>query len=91
MSEELPRRKSIRAAHQAGATKMVNQIGDLLGGETDGFDELSYFQTNLSTKSETLEALDARIVDLIPDAELEEEIGRAEEHLEKIQKAILKN
>ena len=47
-------------------------------------------QTNLSTKSKTLEALDAQIVDLAPDAKLEEEIGRAEEYLEKIQRALLK-
>ena len=90
MSEELPRKKSIRAAHRAGATRMVNQVGDLLGAETVEFDELTLFQTNLSTKSETLEALDAQIVDLTPDAELEDEIGRANEYLEKIQRALLK-
>ena len=90
MSEELPRKKSIRAAHRAGATRMVNQVGDLLGAETVEFDEPTHLQTNLSTKSETLEALDAQIVDLTPDAELEDEIGRAKEYLEKIQRALLK-
>ena len=84
MSEELPRKKSIRAAHRAGATRMVNQIGDLLGAETVEFDELTLLQTNLSTKSEILEALDAQIVDLTPDAELEDEIGNAKEYLEKM-------
>ena len=85
MSEELPRKKSLRAAHRVGATRMVNQAGDLLGAETVDLDELTLLQTHLSTKSKTLEALDAQIVDLTPDAELEEEIGRAEEYFEKDQ------
>ena len=76
MSEEILR-KSLRAAHRAGATRMVDQVGDLLGAGTVDLDELTLLQTNLSTKSKTLEVLDAQIVDLTPDAELEEEICRA--------------
>ena len=37
-----------------------------------------------------MEALDAQILDLTPNAELEEEIGRAEEHFERVQRALLK-
>ena len=73
MSEELPQKKSLHAAHRAGATRMVHHVGDLLGAETVDLDELMLLQTNLSTKSKTLGALDTQIVDLTPDAKLEEE------------------
>ena len=89
-AEELARKKSVRAAHRAGATRMVNQLGDLLGADIVDFDELTLLQANLSTKSKTLEALDAQIVDLTPDAQLEEEIGKADEYSEKIQRSLLK-
>ena len=90
MSEELLWKKSLRAAHRAGGNRIVNQVGDLLGAQTVDPDELTLLQTNLFTKSKPLEALDAQIVDLTPNAELEEEIVRAEEYLEKIQRALLK-
>ena len=89
-AEELARKKSVRAAHRAGATRMVNQVGELLGADTVDLDELTLLQTNLSAKSKTLEALDAQIVDLTPDAQLEEEVGRADEYSERIQRSLLK-
>ena len=91
MTEELPRKKSVRAAHRAGATRMMNQVGDLLGEETLDVDELTLLQTNLSSKSKTLEALDAQIVELTPiNPELEEEIGKADEYFERLQRALMK-
>ena len=72
MSEELLWKKSLHAVHPTGVTWMVNQVGDLLGAETVDFDELTLLQTNLSTKSKTLEDLDAQIVDFTPNAKLEE-------------------
>ena len=84
MTEELPRKKSVRAAHRAGATRMMNQVGDLLGEETLHVDKLTLLQANLSSKSKTLEALDAQSVGLTPNSELEEEIGRADECFERI-------
>ena len=46
-------------------------------------DELSLLQDNLSTKLTTLEALNAEIVEITPEDELEDEIGRADEYSEK--------
>ena len=52
-------------------------------------DELTLLQTNLSTKLTTLEALNAEIVELTPEAQLEEEIGRADEYSDRIQRMLL--
>ena len=52
-------------------------------------DELALLQTNLSTKLTTLEALNTEIVELTPEAQLEEEIGRADEYSERIQRTLL--
>ena len=49
-------------------------------------DELALLQTNLST---TLEALNTEIVELTPEAQLEEEIGRVDEYSERIQRTLL--
>ena len=49
VTEELPREKSLRAAHRAGATRIANQVGDLLGAETLDVDELTLLLTNLSS------------------------------------------
>ena len=52
-------------------------------------DELALLQTNLSTKLMTLEALNTEIVELTPEAQLEEGIGRADEYSERIQWMLL--
>ena len=61
--EELTRKTRVRAAHRAGATRLINQARDLLGSELDA-DELTFLQTNLLSKSKTLEALNTQIVEL---------------------------
>ncbi|MCG8625962.1 MAG: hypothetical protein MJE68_28690, partial [Proteobacteria bacterium] len=53
-------------------------------------DELTLLQTNLSTKLTTLETLNKEIVDLVPEDQLEEEIGRADKYSEKIQRTLLR-
>ena len=52
-------------------------------------DELALLQTNLSTKLTRLETLNTDIVELTPEAQLEEEIGRADEYSEKIWRTLL--
>ena len=87
--EELTRKTRVCAAHRAGATRLINQARDLLGSELDA-DELTLLQTNLSSKSKTLEALNAQIVELTPDDQLEDEIGQADEYSENILRSLLK-
>ena len=88
--EELTRRKNLRAAHRAGATRLMNRAGDLLGADPLDLDELTLLRTNLLAKSKTLEDMDTQVVELTPDGQLEEEIGRADEYSEKMQRSLLK-
>ena len=53
-------------------------------------DELALLQTSLSAKLTTPESSNTEIVELTPEAQLEEEIGRADEHSERIQRTLLK-
>ena len=72
MTEEaLARKNSVRAAYRSSATRLMNLIGATL---IDA-DELVLLQTNLSTKLTRLETLNTDIVELTPEAQLEEEIG----------------
>lgn len=87
--EALTRKKSVRAAHRSSATRLMNQADALIGATPTNADELALLQANLSTKLTTLEALNVDIVDLTPAAQLEEEIGRADEYSEKIRRTLL--
>ena len=46
-------------------------------------DALALLQTNLSAKLTTLKALDNELVELVPAEKLEDEVGRADEYVEK--------
>ena len=79
MAEEaLARKKKIRAAHRSSATRLMGQAGALIEATPINADELALMQTNLSGKLTTLEAANAEIVELTPEPQLEEEIGRAD-------------
>ena len=62
----------------------MGQAGALIEATPVDADELALLQANLSTKLTTLEALNSEIVELTPEAQLEEEIGRADEYSERI-------
>ena len=87
--EALARKKKIRGAHRTSATRLMGQAGALIEGTPVNADELTLLQTNLSTKLMTLEALKTEIVELTPEGQLEEEIGRADEYSENIQRTLL--
>ena len=53
-------------------------------------DELSSRQTSLSKKAKILATLDDEIIDAVDDDQLEEEIGRADEYSEQVQRILLK-
>ena len=67
----------------------MGQAGALIEATPVDADELALLQANLSTKLTTLEALNSEIVELTPEAQLEEEIGRADEYSERIQRTLL--
>jgi len=87
--ETLARKKKIRAAHRTSATRLMGQAGALIEATPVNADELTLLQTNLSTKLTTLEALNSEIVELTPEGQLEDEIGRADEYSENIQRTLL--
>ena len=87
-SEELERKK-VRAAHTTSATWFMGQADALIETTTINADELALLQTNLSTKLTMLETLNAAIVELTPEDQLKEEIGRADEYSEKMQRTLL--
>ena len=81
--EALACRKKVRAAHRSA------QACALIEATPVDTDELALLQTNLSTKLTTLEALNTEIVELTPEAQPEEEIGRADEYSERMQRTLL--
>ena len=88
-SEELARKKKVRAAHRTSATRLMGQAEALIGTTPINHDELALVQTNLSAKLTTLDTLNSEIVELTPGDQLEDEIGRADEYSEKIQRTLL--
>ena len=67
----------------------MSQADTLIAATTVDADELSLLQDNLSKKLTTLEALNAEIVEITPEDELEDEIGRADEYSERIQRTLI--
>ena len=87
--EALARKKKVRSTQRSSATRLMCQDDILVKGTPVDTNGLTLLLTNLSTKLTALEALNAEIVELTPEAQLEEEIGRADEYSEKIQRALL--
>ena len=56
----------------------------------DDTEELSLVKQMLVEKIETLKELDAKMADLVPDDELEEEIERADEYMQGVYRILAK-
>ena len=83
--EALARKKKVRGAHRASATRLMGQAEALMAERPVKIDELSLRQTSLSKKAKILATLDDEIIDAVNDDQLEEEIGRADEYSEQVQ------
>ena len=81
--ETLARKKKVRAAYRASASRLLSQAKSLLEDSRIDLDALALLQTNLSAKLTMLEALYKELMELVPAEELEEEIGRADEYAEE--------
>ena len=92
MSSEkaLVHKKKVRAAHRTSTTTLMGQVDSLIKGTLRKSNELALLQTNLSAKLTTLEALNTEVVELILQNQLEEEIGRADEYAERIQRMLFR-
>ena len=87
--EALACKKNVRAAHRS-ATRLINQAGSLLEATPRDVNELALLQTSLSAKLTKLEALNGEVAEFTPEAQLEDEVGRADEYSERIQRALLR-
>ena len=76
--ETLARKKKVRTAHRASASRLLSQAESALGDSRIYVNALALLQTNLSAKLTMLEALDKELVELVPAEELEDEIGPGE-------------
>ena len=88
--EDLVQKKSVRAAHRSSTTRLLNLADAVLRAEPLDADELVLLQTNLTMKIKTLEALNVEIVELTPEDQLENEIERADEYSERVQRALMR-
>ena len=83
-AEQLLRKKRVRAGHRASATRIQGQITTTLGAVPPNAERLSTLKLALEAKQKTLKELDAEIVVLTPDEELDDEIQQADECQENI-------
>ena len=75
MSEQLNRKKQVRAGHQVSATRMKNRIDELLGGaEPPDTPTLAQF----GEKLDVLKTLDSEVLELTDEEGLAGEIEDAE-------------
>ena len=86
----LARRKKARAGHRGYTTRLLHQAKTVT--ETDLLDteELLLVQEMLGEKVDTLKALDGEILEVVPEAELEEEIEHADEFRQGIYRTLAK-
>ena len=90
MTEDaLGRQRKVRGAHRASATRLMGQAETLKTATPVDLDEVVLIQTSLSSKLKTLGELDAALIELTPEEQLEEEIGRADEYSENIRRTLL--
>ena len=90
MAEGLARKRRIRAGHRASATRTLNQIDTLLVAPGTEEQKLAQLKLSLEEKLTTLRQLDAEILELTGEDDLEAEIQQADEFKDGIYTAIVK-
>ena len=72
------RKKRIRAGHRASAMKAIGWVEDLLAPEKPNLDKLSQLKLMLSENLEMLKTLDVKILDMVKEDDLADEIEQAD-------------
>ena len=90
MSENLAKKKRIRAGHRASATRMLRQSDELLAVAPPDTVKLSQLKLSLEEKLGTLKQLDGEIVELTDEEHLIEEIEQADGFKEGIFAAMVR-
>ena len=93
MAEELARKRRQRAGHRSSAKRIISSVIDVLGGGDisqvrEHEIKLKQQRDSLQQKLNTLRQLDAEILDLVAEEEIEGEIERADLLEENVQLAI---
>ena len=85
-SEEILARKiKVRAGHRGSATRLIAQAETAVTAEPLDSPDLELAIANLNRKLEVLTPLDAEILELTPDDDIETEIDHADQYQENIQ------
>ena len=89
MTDDLAKKRRVRGAHKASATKIMTQISELVGSEHPNQAKLACLRLALNEKLEVIKALDTEAIELIQDDGLDADIERADEFKETIFSALL--
>ena len=90
MTEELVRKRRIRAGHRASATRILNQVDTTLTESAIDIDKLAQMKLSLAEKLDTLKLLDGEIVELTEEDDLVNEIEQADGYKESVYQAMVK-
>ena len=77
MSTEDVKKKRIRSGYRGSTTRLLSEVDTALEATPLDCDKLSQLKMCLNEKLQTLKQLDAEIVELVDEAELEAEIDGA--------------
>lgn len=92
MGEELARKKRVRAGHKGSTTRMITKVEELPSG-AEAPDPLTLKQLGMSLreKLEVIKTLDGEILEhVVEEADLADEIDRADLYKEKIYSTLIK-
>ena len=89
MSQEFVKKKRVRGAHKASATRIMTQITKLVGSERPNQAKLACLRLALSKKFEIIKTLDTEVIELIQDDGLDADIEGADEFKETIFSSLL--
>ena len=90
MTEELTKKKRVRAGHRAFATRMIGKAEEQLVAESPNVVKLSQHELSLKEKLETLGQLDAEILDLVEEESIADEIEQSDEFKERIYSVLVR-
>ena len=89
MADGLTKKKRVRGAHKASATKIMQQIAELVEKDTPDQTKLACLRQALNEKLTTIKALDNEVIELLEDDAVVEDIEGADIFKEKIFTSLL--
>ena len=81
------RKRRVRAAHRGSVTRLTSQLEHVL--DSGDARQMKQLKQSLTDKLHVLSKLDDKLIDLVPDEQLEEEVQQADLIKERITLAII--